>query len=89
LGPENSKRRKRTEFRPIAIRKDAAQPFDDRSLTWNLDTRTVSVWTVAGRIKGIPLLCPDEATKLLASRKGLSGVQQPMPGPRLQVGGGA
>ncbi|MBT2459316.1 RNA-guided endonuclease TnpB family protein [Streptomyces sp. ISL-86] len=72
LGPEDSKRRKRAESKPITFREDAAQPYDDRILTWNLDERTVSIWTVAGRIKGIPFVCSDEALKLLASRKGES-----------------
>ncbi|GAB2883610.1 RNA-guided endonuclease TnpB family protein [Streptomyces mayteni] len=72
LGPKGSKRRHRAQSKPIVFRADAAQPFDDRILTWNLDTRTVSIWTVAGRIKGIPFVCSDEAMKLLASRKGES-----------------
>ncbi|MGW7292982.1 RNA-guided endonuclease InsQ/TnpB family protein [Streptomyces xiamenensis] len=72
LGPEGSRRRKRAESKPIRFREDAAQPFDDRILTWNLDARTVSVWTVAGRVKDIPFVCSDEALKLLASRKGES-----------------
>ena len=72
LGPEDSKRRKRAESKPIAFREDAAQPFDDRILTWNPDARTVSIWTVAGRIKGIPFVCSQEAMKLLASRRGES-----------------
>jgi putative transposase len=72
LGPEGSKRRIRAESKPIVFRDNAAQPFDDRILTWNLDTRTVSIWTVAGRIKGIPFVCSGEAMKLLASRRGES-----------------
>lgn len=71
-GREGSKRRERAESKPIAFRPDAAQPFDDRILTWNLEQRTVSIWTVAGRIKGIPFVCSAEARKLLASRKGES-----------------
>ncbi|MFF4405912.1 RNA-guided endonuclease InsQ/TnpB family protein [Streptomyces sp. NPDC001262] len=72
LGPEGSKRRTRAQSRPVRFREDAAQPFDDRILTWNLDERTVSVWTVAGRIKGIPFACSEQALKLLAFRKGES-----------------
>lgn len=72
LGREGSKRRVRAESKPIRFREDAAQPFDDRILTWNLDARTVSIWTVAGRIKHIPFVCSDQAFKLLASRKGES-----------------
>ncbi len=72
LGREGSKRRLRAESKPIRFREDAAQPFDDRILTWNLDARTVSIWTVAGRIKHIPFVCSSETLKLLASRKGES-----------------
>ncbi|TDC13510.1 transposase [Streptomyces sp. 8K308] len=72
LGKEDSKRRKRAEAKPIVFREDAAQPYDDRILTWNLDQKTVSIWTVAGRLKGIPFVCSDEAMKLLGSRKGES-----------------
>ncbi|MFB7345299.1 RNA-guided endonuclease InsQ/TnpB family protein [Streptomyces hydrogenans] len=72
LGREGSKRRLRAESKPIRFREDAAQPFDDRILTWNLDARTVSIWTVAGRIKHIPFVGSPEALKLLASRKGES-----------------
>lgn len=72
LGPEGSKRRTRAQSRPVRFREDAAQPFDDRILTWNLDQQTVSIWTVAGRIKGIPFACSEQALKLLASRKGES-----------------
>lgn len=71
-GPEGSKRRIKAESKPIRFREASAQPFDDRMLTWNLDTQAVSIWTVAGRIKGIPFVCSDEAMKLLASRKGES-----------------
>ncbi|WP_223268300.1 RNA-guided endonuclease InsQ/TnpB family protein [Streptosporangium nondiastaticum] len=70
LGPEGGKRRMRAESRPVVFREGAAQPYDDRMLTWNLDARTVSIWTVAGRLKGIPFVCSDQAMELLASRKG-------------------
>ncbi|MFF5710790.1 RNA-guided endonuclease InsQ/TnpB family protein [Streptomyces sp. NPDC012756] len=72
LGREGSKRRLRAESKPIVFREDAAQPFDDRILTWNPDARTVSIWTVAGRLKHLPFVCSDEAMVLLASRKGES-----------------
>lgn len=74
LGPEGSKRRSRAEAKPIVFRDDAAQPFDDRILTWNLDARTVSIWTVAGRLKGIPFVASSETLNLLASRKGESAL---------------
>jgi len=71
-GRLSGKARRKAESKPIQFREDAAQPYDDRILTWNLDQRTVSIWTIAGRIKNIPFVCSEEATKLLASRKGES-----------------
>jgi putative transposase len=72
LGRQGSRSRRRAESKPIVFREDAAQPFDDRILTWNLDAGTVSIWTVAGRLKHIPFVCSDQALKLLASRRGES-----------------
>jgi IS605 OrfB family transposase len=71
-GPEGSKRRARVESRPVRFRESSAQPIDDRMLTWNLDRKTVSIWTVSGRLKGIPFVCDERALRLLASRKGES-----------------
>ena len=48
-GPVGSRRRVKVESAPIQFRKDAAQPFDDRCLSWQFDARTVSIWTVHGR----------------------------------------
>ncbi|MDH6132409.1 putative transposase [Kitasatospora sp. MAA4] len=64
--------RRKAQSKPIVFREDAAQPFDDRCLSWNLDQRTISIWTVAGRLKGIRFACSPQALKLLASRKGES-----------------
>ncbi|WP_324289374.1 transposase [Streptomyces sp. H34-S4] len=72
LGKTGSKRRIKAESKPISFRPDAAQPFDDRCLSWQLDARTVSIWTLAGRLKNIPFVCSPEALKLLESRKGES-----------------
>ncbi|GAA1119686.1 hypothetical protein GCM10009642_66470 [Nocardiopsis metallicus] len=65
-GPEGSKRRTRVENSPVRFRKDAAQPFDDRSLSWQMDARTVSIWTVRGRMKGVLFTGSPEQVKLLA-----------------------
>lgn len=64
--------RHRAESKPVVFREEAAQPFDDRCLAWNLDWRTVSIWTVEGRIKGVPFICSPEALELLQYRKGES-----------------
>lgn len=53
LGRPGSKRRHRAEAEPICFRPDAAQPYDARMLSWQTDARTVSIWSVAGRLKGV------------------------------------
>ncbi|MFJ2956869.1 RNA-guided endonuclease InsQ/TnpB family protein [Streptomyces sp. NPDC087270] len=73
LGPEGSPRRARTTSKRIAFRPDAAQPFDDRMLSWQHDAGTVSIWTVAGRLKGVRFTgAPDHLKTLAAFRKGES-----------------
>jgi IS605 OrfB family transposase len=73
LGKPDSKRRTKAEAKPIVFREDAAQPYDDRCPSWQIDERTVSIWTTAGRIRGVRFACSDQARKLLAEyRKGES-----------------
>jgi IS605 OrfB family transposase len=72
-GPEGSKRRHQVEGKPVRFRKDAAQPFDDRSLSWQLDAGTVSIWTVHGRTPGIAFQCSPAQLELLTGyRRGES-----------------
>ncbi|MDQ0990826.1 transposase [Streptomyces sp. V3I7] len=52
-GRPGTKRYARAAGKPLAFRKDAAQPFDDRMLSWQHEQRTVSIWTTAGRLKGV------------------------------------
>ncbi|MFJ8474695.1 RNA-guided endonuclease InsQ/TnpB family protein [Kitasatospora sp. NPDC094011] len=66
LGPKGSKRRNKAESKPIGFREDAAQPFDDRMLSWNADNKTVSIWTTAGRLKGVGFRCAPDALAMLA-----------------------
>ncbi|MBO1416809.1 RNA-guided endonuclease TnpB family protein [Streptomyces sp. FH025] len=73
LGRPGSKRRVKAESKPITFRAEAAQPYDDRCLSWQLDQRTVSIWTTAGRLKGVRFACsPDALTTLRAHRRGES-----------------
>jgi hypothetical protein len=58
LGKPGSKRRAALEAKPIRLRRDAAQPFDEGCLSWQLPARTVSIWTAAGRLAGIRFGCP-------------------------------
>lgn len=72
-GKPGSQRRTKVESKPITFRSDAAQPFDDRCLSWQYDARTVSIWTTAGRLKAVPYVGHSGHLKTLAQyRKGES-----------------
>ncbi|MFJ6065468.1 RNA-guided endonuclease InsQ/TnpB family protein [Streptomyces tendae] len=72
-GKPGSKRRRKVEAKPVTFRPEAAQPYDDRCLSWQYDAQTVSVWTTAGRLKNVPFVCsPDALTMLREYRKGES-----------------
>ncbi|MFJ8036086.1 RNA-guided endonuclease InsQ/TnpB family protein [Streptomyces sp. NPDC096032] len=73
LGKPGSKRRRKAVSKPITFRPQAAQPYDDRCLSWQYDTQTVSIWTTAGRIKNVRFACSADALKMLQHyRKGES-----------------
>ncbi|MEC4018717.1 RNA-guided endonuclease InsQ/TnpB family protein [Streptomyces sp. H27-D2] len=64
-------RKVKAESKPLAFRPHAAQPFDDRILSWQHDAATVSVWTVSGRLRGIRFVGhPDQLKTLRAFRQG-------------------
>ncbi|WP_243716873.1 transposase [Actinomadura sp. KC345] len=69
LGGENSKRRRKAASKPITFGDLAAQPFDDRCLSWQTDARTVSIWTVHGRVQGIAFTGHPSHLKTLATRR--------------------
>ncbi|MET7968542.1 transposase [Micromonospora sp. NPDC005305] len=73
LGKPGSKRRVKAESKPITFRRDAAQPFDDRCLSWQLTDHTVSIWAVGGRLNKVPFACSDaQLATLTVHRKGES-----------------
>jgi putative transposase len=73
LGKPGSERQVKARSKPIMFRADAAQPYDDRCLSWQLDRRTVSIWTTAGRFGGIRFACSDaQMARLRAYRQGES-----------------
>ncbi len=73
LGAPGSPRRLRAQSKPIVFRPGAAQPFDDRCLSWQLDARTVSIWTTAGRLRGVAFTGSAEQIMTLAAyRRGES-----------------
>jgi putative transposase len=70
-GNLSGKRRVKAESKPIVFRPDAAQPYDDRILSWQHDAGTVSIWTTAGRLRSIPFVGHQDQLKTLrAHRKG-------------------
>lgn len=72
-GRSGSKRRTAVELKPIAFRPEAAQPFDDRCLSWQHSETggTVSIWTTYGRMKNIEFAGQAEQLKTLKGhRKG-------------------
>jgi putative transposase len=77
LAKPGSKRRVKAEAKPIVFRPEAAQPYDDRCLSWQHDAGTVSVWTVDGRVKNVPFACSPDALKTLREyRQGESDLIQ-------------
>lgn len=74
-GKPGSKRRAKVEASPIGFRSLAAQPFDDRCLSWSHDTAsetggTVSIWTVDGRMKDLRFTGAGDQVALLRSHRG-------------------
>jgi putative transposase len=72
-GPPGSERRRKIEESPIVFRPLAAQPFDSRCLSWQFPDAvggreaTVSVWTVAGRLKNVPIMADPKQLMLLCT----------------------
>ena len=62
-------RRAKAESKPIRFREDAAQPFDDRMLSWQYDAGTVSIWTTAGRLKGVRFIAHSAQLAVLVSHR--------------------
>ncbi|MBE1591427.1 RNA-guided endonuclease InsQ/TnpB family protein [Nonomuraea angiospora] len=73
LGKPGSARRVKAEGKPISFRPQAAQPYDDRCLSWQHGDRTVSIWTTAGRLRSLAFTGSDQQLTLLSKhRKGES-----------------
>jgi IS605 OrfB family transposase len=73
-GPPGAEKRKKVVTTPIGFRADAAQPFDAPCLSWQIPDAmggresTVSIWTTAGRLKGIRVLAAPRDLVLLRAR---------------------
>ncbi|NWF27577.1 IS200/IS605 family element transposase accessory protein TnpB [Streptomyces sp. PKU-EA00015] len=73
LGRPGSKRRRQASDRPIAFRPGGGQPYDDRMLSWQISERTVSIWTIQGRLKGMTFTAsPEQLSTLARYRRGES-----------------
>ncbi len=64
-GRKDSERYRRIAHTPVRFRPTAAQAYDDRCLSCQYDARTVSILTSAGRIRGVPFVCSQQALKTL------------------------
>jgi putative transposase len=51
------------------FKKHGAFPYDSRILSFKIDSREVSIWTIGGRQK-MPFLCSDRAFELLQGKRG-------------------
>ncbi|MGW5661892.1 RNA-guided endonuclease InsQ/TnpB family protein [Streptomyces sp. NPDC003758] len=72
-GRPGSRRYRKATGKPIAFRSQSAQPYDDRMLSWRIDQRKVSIWTVAGRVKDVAFTAsPQQLAALALYRRGES-----------------
>lgn len=72
-GKPGSKRYEKAADKPATFRAGAAQPYDDRMLSWQHKQRTVSIWTTAGRMKNVAFTGePGRLAAVAAHRKGES-----------------
>ncbi|MBO2446300.1 transposase [Actinomadura barringtoniae] len=69
LGKEGSPRRAKAESKSVTFRSNAAHAYDDRILSWRYDARTVSIWTVHGRLKGVAFTGSAMQLKTLAEHR--------------------
>ncbi|CCK30028.1 transposase [Streptomyces davaonensis JCM 4913] len=73
LGKPGSKRYRRAVEEPVAFRPKGAQPYDDRMLSWQIDQRRISIWTVSGRVKDVAFTAgPEQLATLALYRRGES-----------------
>ena len=72
-GVLKGKRKTKALSKPIQFKPRAGQAFDKNNLSYNLEEKTVSIWTIAGRLKKVRFACSEEQLALLTEcRKGES-----------------
>jgi IS605 OrfB family transposase len=69
-GVLKGKGREKATSKPVQFREGSGQAFDDRNLSYQLDAKTVSIWTVQGRKKDVSFEGSLHQLELLNSRKG-------------------
>lgn len=70
-GVLSGKRLQKATSKPITFRSTAAQAFDKNNLSYNFEKKTVSIWTVAGRLRTVSFECSMKQLELLkACQKG-------------------
>ncbi|MGW3412321.1 RNA-guided endonuclease InsQ/TnpB family protein [Streptomyces sp. NPDC000888] len=68
-GRPGTPRHTRTAGKPLAFRPEAAQPYDDRMLSWQHEQRTISIWTTSGRMKNLAFTGQASQLETLARRR--------------------
>ncbi|MFF5010995.1 RNA-guided endonuclease InsQ/TnpB family protein [Streptomyces phaeochromogenes] len=68
-GRPGSARHARASGKPVVFRPEAAQPYDDRMLSWQHTENTVSIWTTAGRMKGVKFTGQADQLEVLAAHR--------------------
>ncbi|MCX5357499.1 transposase [Streptomyces sp. NBC_00124] len=72
-GRPGSRRHARASGKPMVFRPGAAQPYDDRMLSWQHQDRTVSIWSTVGRLKNVAFTGQaDQLDVVAAHRQGES-----------------
>ena len=69
-GVLKGKGREKATSKPVQFREGSGQAFDDRNLSYQLDAKTVSIWTVQGRKEDVSFEGSLHQLELLNSRKG-------------------
>ena len=64
-GALKGKRLAKAISKPVQFRSTAAQAFDKNNLSYNFEKKTVSIWTVAGRLRKVPFDCSSEQLERL------------------------
>ncbi|MDQ1027963.1 putative transposase [Streptomyces umbrinus] len=68
-GRPGSTRHARASGKPVVFRPEAAQPYDDRMLSWQHTENTVSIWTTTGRMKGVKFTGQADQLEVLAAHR--------------------